>query len=160
MEGGRTRLLFGAGSDAGADICALLDEVRDAGETSWLFRPHLAEHPDAVSDGDRLSAVRVLAANTDVGPTILRALWRLGGRDDIVARLDLETGAVLAIFPAGSPHRAQAAPPGFGRAGMAGAAGHRHRWHAADEPVRPDRLGHRLHRQGAGDSRPRSRRRT
>ncbi|HLY80860.1 MAG TPA: sugar-transfer associated ATP-grasp domain-containing protein [Caulobacteraceae bacterium] len=114
VEGGRTRLLFGAGHDVAADIGALLDEVRDAGETSWLFRPHLAEHPDAVSDGDRLSAVRVLAANTDFGPMMLRALWRLGGRDDIVARLDLETGAVQAIFPAGSPHRAQAAPSGFG----------------------------------------------
>ena len=113
VEGGRTRLLFGRGHDAAADICALLDEVRDAGETSWLFRPHLAEHPDAVSDGDRLSAVRVLAANTDFGPVMLRALWRLGGRDDIIARLDVETGAVLGVFPAGSPHRAQAAPPGF-----------------------------------------------
>jgi hypothetical protein len=113
VEGGRTRRLFGPGRDAAADICALLDEIRDAGETSWLFRPHLAEHPDAVSDGDRLSAVRVLAANTDFGPVMLRALWRLGGRDDIIATLDLESGAVLAIFPAGSPHRAQAAPSGF-----------------------------------------------
>ena len=113
VGGGRERLLFAGGQDIAADIGALLDEVRDAGETSWLFRPHLAQHPDAVSDGDRLAAVRLLAANSDHGPMILRALWRLGGRDDIVARLDMETGVVLAIFPAGSPHRAQPPPPGF-----------------------------------------------
>jgi hypothetical protein len=113
VEGGRARRLFGPGHDAAADICAVLDAVRDGGETSWLFRPHLAEHPDAVSDGDRLSTVRVLTANTDFGPVMLRALWRLGGRDDIVATLDAESGAVRAIFPAGSPHRAQAAPSGF-----------------------------------------------
>ena len=44
---------------------------------------------------------------------MLRAVWRLGGRDDIVACLDLETGAVVAIFPAAAPHRTQAAPNGF-----------------------------------------------
>jgi hypothetical protein len=113
VDGGRARRLFAPGCDAAADIAALLDEVRDAGETSWLFRPHLAQHPDAVSDGDRLAAVRLLAANSDYGPIVLRALWRLGGRDDIVASLDLETGEVRAIFPAGSPHRAQAPPPDF-----------------------------------------------
>ncbi len=113
VEGGPARRLFAAGCDARADIERLLDEVRDAGETSWLIQPQLAPHPDAASDGARLAPVRLLAVNGAYGPTVLRALWRLGGRDDIVACLDLETGAVLAVFPAGSPHRVQAAPSGF-----------------------------------------------
>lgn len=113
VEGGATRRLFAAGCDARADIERLLDEVRDAGETSWLIQPQLTAHPDAASDGERLAPVRLLAANGAYGPLVLRALWRLGGRDDIVACLDLESGAVLAIFPAGSPHRRQAAPAGF-----------------------------------------------
>jgi hypothetical protein len=113
VEGDGARLLFGAGRDARADIEHLLDQVRDAGETSWLLQPQLVSHPDAASDGERLAPVRLLAVNGEHGPLVLRALWRLGGRDDIVACLDLESGAVLAIFPAGSPHRLQAAPPGF-----------------------------------------------
>lgn len=114
VEGGSARVLFGAGQDPAADISRLLDEVRDGGETSWLFQPCLAPHPDAVSDGERLAPVRLLAANTDTGPVVLRALWRLGNRDDIVASLDAETGEVLAIFPAGAPHRAQTTPGGVG----------------------------------------------
>jgi len=114
IEGGAPRKLFGPGRDPAADIAALLDEVRDAGHTSWLLQPRLAPHPDAAAgDGERLTPVRLLIANGDYGPIVLRALWRLGGRDDIVARLDLDTGAVLSIFPAGAPHRAQAAPRGF-----------------------------------------------
>ena len=113
IEGEGSRLLFTAGRDARADIESLLDQVRDAGETSWLLQPQLASHPDAATDGGRLAPVRLLAVNSEHGPVVLRALWRLGGRDDIVACLDLESGAVLAIFPAGSPHRLQAAPSGF-----------------------------------------------
>jgi hypothetical protein len=113
VEGGAARLLFAAGGDAAGDIARLLDEVRDAGETSWLFQPHLAPHPDAAGDGQRLATVRLLTVNGLHGPIALRAFWRLGGRDDIVASLDLETGAVLTVFPAQSPHRAQTAPSGF-----------------------------------------------
>jgi hypothetical protein len=113
VEGDGARLLFAAGREPRADIERLLDEVRDTGETSWLMQPQLVPHPDAASDGERLAPIRLLAVNGERGPLVLRALWRLGGRDDIVARLDLESGAVLAIFPAGSPHRVQAAPSGF-----------------------------------------------
>ena len=114
VEGGRVRALFAPNGDARADIDRLLDEVRDAGETSWLIQPHLAPHPDAApGDGQRLAPVRLLAVNGEYGPLVLRAYWRLGGRDDIVASLDLDSGAVLAVFPAGSPHRAQAAPARF-----------------------------------------------
>ena len=113
VEGGSARLLFGPGADPAADIACLLDEVRDAGEISWLFQPHLAPHPDAASDGQRLAPIRILTVSGDHGPFALRALWRLGGRDDIVACLDLETGVVQAIFPAAAPHRVQLAPNGF-----------------------------------------------
>jgi hypothetical protein len=113
VEGGGERLLFAAGADPAADIASLLDEVRDAGEISWLLQRRPAPHPDAASDGQRLSPVRLLTVSADYGPIVLRALWRLGGRDDIVACLDLETGAVKAVFPAAAPHRAQAAPSGF-----------------------------------------------
>ena len=114
IEGGAPRKLFGPGRDPAADIASVLDEVRDAGHTSWLLQPRLTPHPDAAAgDGERLTPVRLLIANGDYGPIVLRALWRLGGRDDIVARLDLDTGAVLGIFPAAAPHRAQAAPRGF-----------------------------------------------
>jgi hypothetical protein len=115
VEGGAPRRLFAAGCDARSEIERLMDEVRDAGQISWLIQPCLAPHPDAApGDGQRLAPVRLLAVNVEHGPIVLRALWRLGGREDIVAQLDLDTGAVLAVFPAGAPHRAQAAPPGFG----------------------------------------------
>jgi len=113
IEGGAPRRLFGPGRDPAADTASLLSEVRDAGHASWLLQPRLAPHPDAASDGERLSPVRLLIANGDYGPIALRAIWRLGGRDDIVARLDLEGGTVLSIFPANAPHRVQAAPRGF-----------------------------------------------
>jgi len=113
VEGGPSRVLFGPGRDPAADIASLLDEVRDAGHASWLLQPRLAPHPDAASDADRLSPVRLLIAHGDHGPIVLRAIWRLGGRDDIVARLDLQTGAVLSIFPTVAPQRVQSAPRGF-----------------------------------------------
>ncbi|HZZ87668.1 MAG TPA: sugar-transfer associated ATP-grasp domain-containing protein [Caulobacteraceae bacterium] len=113
VEGGGRRCLFGAGADPATDIDRLLDEVRDTGEVSWLLRPLLAPHPDAAPDGQRLAPVRLLTVQGGSGPLVLRACWRLGGRDDIVACLDLETGAVIGIVPAAAPHRARAAPPGF-----------------------------------------------
>jgi hypothetical protein len=113
VEGGRPRILFGPGRDPAADIAGLMDEVRDSGEASWLLQPRLASHPDAAAGADRLSPVRLLIAHGERGPIILRAIWRLGGREDIVASLDLDDGAVLSIFPAAAPHRVQRAPRGF-----------------------------------------------
>jgi hypothetical protein len=114
VEGGGRRSLFTPGADPVADIDRLLDEVRDAGETSWLLRPLLRPHVDAAPDGARqLAPVRLLTAQGPNGPLVLRAFWRLGGRDDIVAYLDIESGSVDGIVPAAAPQRARAAPPGF-----------------------------------------------
>jgi len=110
VEAGDARMLFAPGSDPAADIDRLVDEVRDAGETSWLLRAVLPRHPDAPSDQGRLAPVRLIALNTDFGPVIFRAAWLIGGPDEIVATLDLDTGAARQVLPARAPNRAQPAP--------------------------------------------------
>ncbi|HVM99056.1 MAG TPA: hypothetical protein VMT68_02490 [Caulobacteraceae bacterium] len=113
VEGGEGRLLFAPGADTAAQIDRLVDEVRDSGETSWLLRAVLPRHPEAPSDQGRLAPVRLIMLNTDFGPMIFRAVWRIGGPDDICATLDLETGAARSVMPARAPSRAQAAPGGL-----------------------------------------------
>ena len=111
-EGGRPRLLFaGRDHDPAGDIERLLVETGDTPGVSWLLQPLLAPHPDhARLTGGRLAPVQLitLAAGDDVGAR--RALWRLGGGDDLVASLDLVTGRAVELFPAHAPHRREAAP--------------------------------------------------
>ncbi|HEY2710457.1 MAG TPA: sugar-transfer associated ATP-grasp domain-containing protein [Caulobacteraceae bacterium] len=119
VEGGEGTTLFADGRDPAAEIDRLVDQVRDAGEISWLFQPVLAPHPEAPSDRGRLAPVRLIALNTDFGPVVFRAVWRIGGPDEIVATLDLGTGVARTVVPARAPARAQVAPTGLAVPGWA-----------------------------------------
>ena len=54
--------------------------------------------------------MRFLTLAGDLGPRVLRAFWRLGGRDDLIASLEATSGRALELFPAAAPQRAQPAP--------------------------------------------------
>jgi hypothetical protein len=115
-EGGRARLLFAdRGHDPAADIERLIVESGDTPGVSWLLQPLLAPHPSyAKLTGGRLAAVQLLTLSGDTGVGVFRAHWRLGGRDDLVASLDVQTGHALDLFPAAAPHLIEAAPPDLG----------------------------------------------
>jgi len=115
-EGGHARILFAdPRRDGAAEIDRLLDEVGDTPGVSWLFQPRIAAHPSyARRTGGRLAPVRFLTLAGERGPRLLRAAWRLGGRDDLVASLDLNSGQARELFAAAAPHRAQAAPADLG----------------------------------------------
>jgi hypothetical protein len=105
-EGAGDRVLFeDAGRDPAGEIDALLAATGDAPGVSWLIQPRLGDR-----DGGGLTSVRLLTLSGERGAKVWRGLWRLGGRDDLVANLDLKTGAALTLAPARAPHRAQAAP--------------------------------------------------
>ena len=105
-EGGGERVLFDhPGGDPAAEIDALADAAGDAPGVSWLIQPRL-DPPG----GGRLTTVRLVTLAGERGAKVWRGLWRLGGRDDLVASLDLRTGAALTLAPASDPHRAQVAP--------------------------------------------------
>jgi hypothetical protein len=106
-EGEGLRTLFADyGLDPHAEIDRVLEWTTDAPGVSWLIQPRVAP-----SSGDRLTPVRLLTLSGDRGAKVLRAAWRLGGRDDLVASLDLRTGAALTVAPSAAPQRAQPAPP-------------------------------------------------
>lgn len=111
-EGGRARLLFAdRGHDPAADIERLIVETGDTPGVSWRLQPLLTPHPAyGKLTGGRLAPVQLLTIADDIGVRVFRALWRLGGRDDLVASLDLESGHALELFPAASPHLIEAAP--------------------------------------------------
>jgi hypothetical protein len=115
-EGGRPRLLFaGKPKDPAADIERLIGETSDMPGVSWLLQPLIAPHASYRRlTGSRLAPVQLLAFGGDDGAVgVQRALWRLGGRDDLVARLDLRSGRALDLFPAAQPHLREAAPAGL-----------------------------------------------
>jgi len=106
-EGPGARVLFDhSGRDPAGEIDALLAWVGDAPGVSWLIQPRLGSR-----DGGGLTTVRLLTLAGERGAKVWRGLWRLGGPGDLVASLDLRTGATLALRPAHAPHRAQPAPP-------------------------------------------------
>jgi hypothetical protein len=119
-EGGGLRILFAdPRGDPAAEIDRLVEAANDRPGVSWLFQPLIAPHPSRRLGG-RLTCVRCLTVAGDPGPRVLRAAWRLGGRDDLIASLDLKSGCALELFPAAAPHRAQPAPadlavPGWAR---------------------------------------------
>jgi hypothetical protein len=105
-EGAGARVLFDhPGCDPAGEIDALLAATGDAPGVSWLIQPRPASR-----DGGGRTTVRLLTLAGERGAKVWRALWRLGGRDDLVASLDLQTGAALTLTSSRAPHRAQAAP--------------------------------------------------
>jgi hypothetical protein len=110
-EGGAVRTLFADDRDPAAQIDRLVDEVGDTPGVSWLIQPRLTPHPAvARQTAGRLAPVQLITVAGERGAKVLRALWRLGGQDDLVASLDPRTGEALSLFPARLPGRAQAAP--------------------------------------------------
>ncbi|HEY1751855.1 MAG TPA: hypothetical protein VGG29_11355 [Caulobacteraceae bacterium] len=113
-EGAASRTLFADGRDPAAQIDRLVDEVGDAPGLSWLIQPWLTPHPAiARRTGGRAAPVQLVTLAGEAGARLFRALWRLGGRDDLVASLDLRSGEALTLFPAKAPDRAQPAPAGL-----------------------------------------------
>jgi hypothetical protein len=106
-EGAGARVLFDhPGRDPAGEIDALLAATGDAPSMSWLIQPRLGSR-----EGGELTTVRLLTLAGERGAKVWRAVWRLGGPADLVASLDLRTGAALSLAPAKAPHRAQPAPP-------------------------------------------------
>ena len=107
-EGGHARTLFaGARRDPAAEIDRLLDEIADAPGVGWVFQAPVAPHPAL---GGQTPPVRLITLGGERGARLFRAVWRLGGRDDHVASLDLKTGQAFWLSPAAAPHRARPAP--------------------------------------------------
>ena len=105
-EGAGVHSLFDhPGRDPAGEIDRVAQATADAPGVSWLIQPRLAQ------PGGGLTTVRLLTLAGERGAKVWRAVWRLGGRDDLVASLDLKTGAALTLAPAHAPHRAQPAPP-------------------------------------------------
>jgi hypothetical protein len=113
-EGGPGRRLF-AGEPEGraAEIDRFIEAVNDAGPVSWLFQTPLEPRAD-VADGRRLAPVRLITLAAGDGVVVARAAWRFGGPDDVIAGLDVRSGAALRLSPALAPQRGETAPPGLG----------------------------------------------
>lgn len=107
-EGGQARALFtGARQDPAAEIDRLVDEIGDTPGVSWIFQAPVSPHAEL---GGQVPPVRLITLNGERGARLFRAVWRLGGRDDLVASLDLRTGQAFWLSPAAAPHRARPAP--------------------------------------------------
>lgn len=106
-EGDHVRTLFAAGRDPAAEIDRLIDETGDAPGVSWVFRAPVAPHP---SLGGQVPVVRLVTLGGERGARLFRAVWRVGGRSDLVASLDLRTGQAFWLSPAAAPSRARPAP--------------------------------------------------
>jgi hypothetical protein len=105
-EGAGVHILFDhPGRDPAGEIDRVAQAMADTPGVSWLIQPRPAQ------PGGGLTTVRLLTLAGERGAKVWRAVWRLGGRDDLVASLDLKTGAALSLSPAHAPHRAQPAPP-------------------------------------------------
>ena len=113
-EGGPGRRLF-AGEPEGraAEIDRFIDMANDAGPVSWLFQAPLAPRPD-VADGRRIAPVRVITLASGDSAMAARAVWQFGGPDDVVASLDVRSGAAVRLSPALAPQRGEPAPQGLG----------------------------------------------
>ena len=143
---------------AAAEIERLMDEVRDAGQVSWLIQPRLAPHPDAApGDGQRLAPVP--AAGGGRRTRADRAARPLAARRPRRHRRPARSARPARrwrVFPgagaASSPGRAAR----LRRPRLAAAEGDGGRGDAADGPVRPDRLGHSADHRRPGDCRPRA----
>jgi hypothetical protein len=109
-EGGPGRRLFAGDPQLrAAEIDRFIDMVGDAGPVSWLLQTPLEPHPD-VAEGRRIAPVRLLTLATGDAALVARAAWQFGGPDDVVASLDLRSGAAARLSPAHAPQRGEPAP--------------------------------------------------
>ena len=108
-EGGPGRRLFAAGADPGAEIDTFIDAVSDAGPVSWLFQTPLEPHP-SVAEARRITPVRLLTIAAPDAVVVTRAAWMFGGPEEVVAGLDVKSGAALRLSPSLAPQRAEPAP--------------------------------------------------
>ncbi len=69
--------------------------MSDAGPVSWLFQAPLAPHP-ALADARRIAPVRLITLAAGDAALVARAAWLFGGPDEVVASLDLRSGAARA----------------------------------------------------------------
>jgi hypothetical protein len=108
-EGGPGRRLFGGDAGAhAAEIDRFIDMTGDVGPVSWLFQTPLEPHPDA-ADPRRVAPVRLITLAAGDAALVARAAWLLGGPDDVVASLDVRSGAALRLSPALAPQRGEPA---------------------------------------------------
>jgi hypothetical protein len=111
-DGWATRTLFDDPAlNSQAQIDRMVDEARDCPGLGWIFHPKLGPHPSTPRHAaKRLTPLSLLTMAGEKGVRVVRALWRLGGWDDVVASLDLKTGQAITIAPALAPERARRAP--------------------------------------------------
>lgn len=112
-EGGPGRRLF-AGEPEGraAEIDRFIDMAGDAGPVSWLFQTPLEPRPD-VADGRRIAPVRLITLSAGDSAMVARAAWQFGGPDDVIASLDVRSGAAVRLSPSLAPQRGEPAPEGL-----------------------------------------------
>jgi hypothetical protein len=111
-DGVATRALFeDPAIEPRSQIDRMVDEARDCPGVGWIFQRKLGPHPASPRPAARrLAPLTLVTMSGEKGVRVVRALWRLGGRDDVVASLDLKTGQAITIAPALAPERARRAP--------------------------------------------------
>jgi hypothetical protein len=109
-EGGPGRRLFAGEADASAaEIDRFIDTVSDAGPVSWLLQTPLEPHP-AIAEARRITPVRLITIAAPDAVFVARAAWLLGGPDEVVASLDVRSGAAVRVSPALAPQLGEPAP--------------------------------------------------
>jgi len=112
-EGGPGRRLFAGDPEARvAEIDRFIDMANDAGPVSWLFQTPLEPRAD-VADGRRIAPVRLITLAAGDSAIVARAVWQFGGPDDVIASLDVRSGAAVRLSPARAPQRGEPAPEGL-----------------------------------------------
>lgn len=100
--------------DRARAIDRLVEDAADRPATSWIVQPLTRAHANAPRDPSGAPPpVRLLTLASERGARVVRAVWRLGGRRDAVASLDLKTGEARQVFAAASPEGARSPPPGL-----------------------------------------------
>jgi hypothetical protein len=112
---GRGRLLFaGDEADWSGEVDRAIDDVGDRSGETWLLQRPTTPHRGATRDAaGRPSPVWLLTFAGERGARVARAWWRLGGRRDAGAALDLKTGEATGLFLAAAPEKRSAVPAGF-----------------------------------------------
>ncbi|MFI4935489.1 MAG: sugar-transfer associated ATP-grasp domain-containing protein [Caulobacterales bacterium] len=108
-EGGGARVIFGdAHIDPATEIDHLIEDVCDNHAGGYLFQPLLAPHAKfGPFVGGHLAAVRLVTLAGGAEPRVFRAVWKLPGRHEYLAQLDLKTGQVLRVTSGSGPDLAE-----------------------------------------------------